>query len=70
MQFHYLKDVQRDGTLINDLRDIAALAQAIPYCDIVVTDSKAWDAATKRAHLDEEFGTAIFRRLTDLTAHL
>ena len=45
MQFHYLKDVQRDWT-INDLRDIAALAQAIPYCDIVVTDSKAWDAAT------------------------
>ncbi len=69
IQFHYLKDVQRDWT-INDLRDIAALAKAIPYCDIVVTDKKAWDVSVNRAHLDTEFGTHIFRRLTDLTAHL
>lgn len=69
MQFHYLKDVQRDWT-INDLRDIVALATAIPYCDIVVADNKAWDAAVQRAHLDREFDTTIFRRLTDLSAHL
>lgn len=67
MQYHYLKDVQRDWT-INDLRDIAALAAAIPYCDVVVTDNKAWDAAVNRAHLDREFGTVIFRRLNDLAA--
>jgi hypothetical protein len=32
IRFHYLKDVQRPWT-INDLRDIAALSVAIPYCD-------------------------------------
>jgi hypothetical protein len=55
---------------INDLRDITALAKAIPYCDIVITDSKAWDAAVNRAHLDREFGTKILRRLSDLAAYL
>lgn len=69
IQFHYLRDVQRDWT-INDLRDIAALAKAIPYCDIVVTDKKAWDVTVNRAHLDTAFGTRIFRRLTDLVIHL
>jgi hypothetical protein len=69
MRYHYLQDVGRDWT-INDLRDITALAQAIPYCDIVVTDKKAWDTAVNRAHLDTEFGTAVFRRLTDLAAYL
>jgi len=69
MQWHYLKDVERDWT-INDLRDIAALAAAIPYCDVVVTDKKAWDAAVNRAHLDNEFNTVILRRLTDLVARL
>ena len=42
----------------------------VPYCDIVVTDSAAWNTAVNRAHLDKEFGTAIFRSLTDLAAHL
>jgi hypothetical protein len=69
IQFHYLKDVYRNWT-INDLRDIAALAKVIPYCDIVVTDNKAWDVTVNRAHLDQEFNTAIFRRLTDLAAYL
>lgn len=69
MQFHYLRDVQRDWT-INDLRDIAALSIAIPYCDAVVTDKKAWDAAVNRAHLDKEFNTPIFSSLTGLAAHL
>jgi hypothetical protein len=69
MQFHYLKDLQRDWS-INDLRDIAALSKAIPYCDIVVTDNKAWDAAVNRAHLGQEFGTTVLRRLADLSAQL
>jgi hypothetical protein len=69
MQYSYLKDVHRNWT-INDLRDIAALSAAIPYCDVVVTDKKAWDAATNRAHLDKEFGAAVFRRLSDLEAYL
>jgi hypothetical protein len=69
IQFHYLKDVQRDWK-INDLRDILALSAAIPYCDIVVADNKAWDVTKQRAHLDEEFNTEIFRSLDDLAAHL
>ena len=56
--------------MINDLRDVAALAAAIPYCDVVVTDNKAWDTAGNRAHLDKEFNTVILRRLTDLAAQL
>ncbi|MEV7977253.1 hypothetical protein [Streptomyces sp. NPDC086519] len=69
MHFHYLKDVHRNWT-INDLRDIAALSIAIPYCDAVVTDKKARDTAVNRAHLDKEFNTPIFSSLTDLTKHL
>jgi hypothetical protein len=69
IQFYYLKDINRDWT-INDLRDIAALSSAIPYCDIVVTDKKAWDVSTHRAHLDTEFGTTILARLPELREHL
>lgn len=69
IQYHYLRDVQRDWT-INDLRDIDALSTAIPYCDIVATDKKAWDASVNRAHLDNEFNTAIFCRLSDLAAYV
>jgi len=47
MKFYYLQDIKR-GWTIDDLRDIAALTAAIPYCDIVVTDNKAWDVAVKR----------------------
>jgi hypothetical protein len=44
----------------------------ISCCGIVVTDSAAWITAVNQAHLDKEkeFGTAIFRSLTDLAAHL
>jgi hypothetical protein len=69
LQFHYLKDTNKHWK-INDLRDNVALSKAIPYCDIVVTDSEVWDVAVNRAHLDAEFKTPIFRRLTDLAAHL
>jgi hypothetical protein len=71
IQWHYLKDLARDWT-INDLRDIAALSAAIPYCDIVVTDKKAWDAVVNRAHLDTKFRTPVLPRLdglADLIAH-
>ena len=69
LQYHYLKDSNKHWK-IGDLRDNAALAVTVPYCDIVVTDSAAWNTAVNRAHLDKEFGTAIFRSLTDLAAHL
>jgi hypothetical protein len=69
LQYHYLKDANKHWK-INDLRDNAALAMTIPYCDVVVTDSAAWDVAVNRAHLDREFGTAIFRSLGGLAAYL
>ena len=69
MKSHYLKDVQRDWT-INDFRDIHALSLAIPYCDVVVTDKKAWDVTVNRAHLDDTFGTRIFAKLGDLVGYL
>jgi hypothetical protein len=69
LQYHYLKDTNKHWK-INDLRDNVALSKAIPYCDIVVTDSEVWDVAVNRAHLDTEFNTPIFRRLTDLAAYL
>ena len=69
IQYHYLKDVERDWN-INDLRDVFALSSAIPYCHIVVTDKKAWDVTKNRAHLGEEFDTEIFCRMDDLVDHL
>lgn len=54
---------------VNDLRDVAALSLAIPYCDVVVTDRKAWNAANE-ARLGDEFGTGIYATLKDLAAHL
>ena len=69
LQFHYLKDGGKHWK-INDLRDNAALSSAIPYCDIVVTDKEVWNVSVNRAHLDQEFGTVIFRRLTDLATYL
>jgi hypothetical protein len=69
LQYHYLKNSNKHWK-INDLRDNAALAAAIPYCDIVVTDGEAWDVAVNRAHLDKEFGASILRSLTDLATCL
>jgi hypothetical protein len=50
-------------------RNFAGLHQ-IPYCDIVVTDNKAWDVVVNRAHLDTEFNTTVLARLGDLPAYL
>jgi hypothetical protein len=40
------------------------------FGDAVVTDADVWDVATQRAHLDDEFGTPIFKSLTDLATYL
>ena len=69
LKYHYVKQTATTWK-INHLRDIAALSVAIPYTDAVVTDADVWDVATHRAHLDDEFGTPIFKSLTDLAAHL
>ena len=47
-----------------------ALSVAIPYTDAVVTDADVWDVTTHRARLDAEFGTPIFKSLTELVTHL
>lgn len=64
----YLQDLNHKWT-VNDLRDIAALSIAIPYCDIVVTDRQACDAVT-RTGLDATFGTTVLRSLNALATHL
>jgi hypothetical protein len=36
----------------------------------VVTDADVWDVTTHRARLDAEFGTPIFKNLTELVTYL
>lgn len=36
----------------------------------MVTDADVWDVATHRARLDAEFGTPIFKSLTELVTYL
>ncbi len=43
---------------------------AIPYTDAVVTDADVADVATQRAGLDAEFGTPVFKSLTELATYL
>jgi hypothetical protein len=48
----------------SDLNDIRALAAAMPYCDVVVTD-KAWAAAVGRTELSERLGVRVVSSLED-----
>lgn len=52
-----------------DLNDIGSLSVAIPYCDIVVTES-LWTDAAKRSILPERFGTTVISDLAELPGHL
>jgi hypothetical protein len=49
----------------NDLNDIASLAVAIPYCDVVVTE-RQWSHMARRAELDRRFNTVILHDLRSL----
>ena len=49
----------------NDVFDIDALALAVPYCDIVVTE-KACHHVLQTAHLGERMHTALLRSLEEL----
>jgi hypothetical protein len=69
LKIHYARNPQVDWK-INHLRDIAALSAAIPYTDAVVTDRDVCSAATHGTHLDREFNTAVFGRLTELGDYL
>ena len=53
----------------NDIHDIDALALAVPYCDVVVTE-KACHHVLTNAGLGERMHTALLRRLEDLPAIL
>jgi hypothetical protein len=52
-----------------DLNDIGSLSVAIPYCDIVVTES-LWTDAAERSNVLERFGTIVISDLAELTRHL
>jgi hypothetical protein len=65
LQYHHLKDSSKHWK-INDLRDIAALAMTIPYCDIVVTDSASGrQGAGDRAHATQPYAGTGSQSLTD-----
>ncbi len=49
----------------NDVKDMAFLSTAIPYCDIVITE-KSWTSHTKSSGLDKMYGTKILSNLNDL----
>jgi hypothetical protein len=56
----------RDKTWIaNDIYDIDAMALAVPYCDVVVTE-KACHHALTTARLGERMHTALLRNLEEL----
>jgi hypothetical protein len=53
---------------INDINDIWALSMAIPYCDIVVTESM-WASIASQAKLDRKYSTLVLsstEKLVDL----
>jgi hypothetical protein len=49
----------------NDLNDVTALAVAVPYCDVVVTE-RSWSAMLNVAKVPQQFGTLVTRRLEDV----
>jgi hypothetical protein len=49
----------------NDLTDVSALAIAVPYCDVVVTE-RLWSDLIKRSKLDKKYNTVVFADLNDL----
>lgn len=53
----------------NDINDIWALTLAIPYCDIVVTESM-WAAIACQSKLDKIYNTVILSSAKDLKNHL
>jgi hypothetical protein len=53
----------------NDIRDIDAMSCAVPDCDVVVTENHACDVL-RRSRIDQQFGTLVTSRLSDLEAHL
>lgn len=53
----------------NDLNDVTALAIAVPYCDLVITE-KSWASMLSTAKVPERFETAVTRSLHDVADRL
>jgi len=53
----------------HDRTDLAALALAIPYCDVVVTERR-WCHALERAGLDRKYGTTLASSLSGLAVEI
>jgi hypothetical protein len=63
-----LTEYHRDATFNwkrNHIFDIDALSVAVPYCDVVATDSQAVDALSRR-RVAERTGTKVFKSLDAL----
>ena len=53
----------------NDVRDLAQLATALPYCDAVVVE-KFWKRAITETGLGKKYGTSVFCDLAELIPYL
>lgn len=53
----------------NDLNDVTALAIAVPYCDVVVTE-KSWSSLLNAAKVGDRFGHLVTPSLQDLVDRL
>lgn len=67
--FHTLS--QNNGCAIepHDFWDFAALAIAIPYCDVIVTERK-WSKILNQKKIGEMYNTKIIHNVEDLSAYI
>jgi hypothetical protein len=66
---HLRHEASQQAWAAGDLADLAALAPAVVYCDVVVTE-RQWCALIKRAKLDERFDTDVSADLAALLPRL
>ncbi|GFI30257.1 hypothetical protein IMSAGC013_01645 [Lachnospiraceae bacterium] len=59
-----LKNKQRKND-INDYKDIVSLAQAVPYCDAVITENY-WSSLIVEHGLDKKYNTLVSKNINDL----
>lgn len=68
--FHVLNDARNMNTSRpiepNDLWDLGALAVAVPYCDVVVTE-REWSNILNQKGIGELYNTKIIHRIEDLS---
>jgi hypothetical protein len=54
---------------VNDINDIMALSMAIPYCDVVVTESM-WKSIACQSGLDKKYRTVMLSSVQELARFL